>query len=89
MSHSLTPLAACPQPLDHLALRGADEAPALVLRGQTLSYEDFRGRVARLSGWLRAQLPQGEARIDRAADAVASALEMADVFAQLRTTSRG
>ena len=63
MSHSLTPLAACPQPLDHLALRGADEAPALVLRGQTLSYEDLRGRVARLSGWLRAQLPQGEARI--------------------------
>jgi 6,7-dimethyl-8-ribityllumazine synthase len=32
---------------------------------------------------------QGEARIDRAADAVESALEMADVFAQLRTTSRG
>jgi len=30
---------------------------------------------------------QGEARIDRAADAVQSALEMADVFAQLRATA--
>jgi 6,7-dimethyl-8-ribityllumazine synthase len=30
---------------------------------------------------------QGEARIDRAADAVRSALEMADVFAQLRATA--
>jgi 6,7-dimethyl-8-ribityllumazine synthase len=32
---------------------------------------------------------QGEARIERAADAVRSALEMADVFAQLRATLRG
>jgi len=32
---------------------------------------------------------QGEARIDRAADAVRSALEMADVFAQLRATAEG
>ena len=32
---------------------------------------------------------QGEARIDRAADAVRSALEMADVFAQLRATANG
>lgn len=31
---------------------------------------------------------QGEARIDRAADAVHSALEMADVFAQLRATAQ-
>ena len=33
-------------------------------------------------------LAQGEARIDRAADAVRSALEMADVFAQLRASAR-
>jgi 6,7-dimethyl-8-ribityllumazine synthase len=32
---------------------------------------------------------QAEARIDRAADAVRSALEMADVFAQLRASERG
>src|SRR5204863_1474113 len=32
---------------------------------------------------------QGEARIDRASDAVRSALEMADVFAQLRATAAG
>jgi 6,7-dimethyl-8-ribityllumazine synthase len=32
---------------------------------------------------------QGEARIDRAADAVHSALEMADVFAQLRASAAG
>ena len=32
---------------------------------------------------------QGEARIDRAAEAVRSALEMADVFAQLRSSLRG
>jgi 6,7-dimethyl-8-ribityllumazine synthase len=32
---------------------------------------------------------QGEARIDRAADAVRSALEMADMFAQLRASARG
>ena len=32
---------------------------------------------------------QAEARIDRAADAVRTALEMADVFAQLRASARG
>jgi 6,7-dimethyl-8-ribityllumazine synthase len=34
-------------------------------------------------------IEQGEARIERAADAVRSALEMADVFAQLRASVRG
>lgn len=41
------------RPLDHLAARGADMAPALVLRSGTLSYEDLRTRIARLAGWLR------------------------------------
>ena len=40
-------------PLDHLALRGADDAPALLLRSGTLTYEALRTRVARLAGWLR------------------------------------
>jgi acyl-CoA ligase (AMP-forming) (exosortase A-associated) len=51
------------QPLDHLALRGADEAPALVLRGSTLSFKDLRSRVSRLAGWLAAQVPQPGARV--------------------------
>ena len=41
------------RPLDHLALTGADEAPALVLREGILSYKDLRTRVSRLAGWLR------------------------------------
>jgi acyl-CoA ligase (AMP-forming) (exosortase A-associated) len=39
-------------PLDHLALRGADDAPALLLRGSALTYEGLKARVERLSGWL-------------------------------------
>ena len=50
-------------PLDHLALRGSDEAPALVLRGSTLSFKDLRSRVSRLAGWLAAQVPQQGARV--------------------------
>jgi acyl-CoA ligase (AMP-forming) (exosortase A-associated) len=48
------PIQACP--LDHLALRGADDAPALVLRDRVLSYQDLRSRVAVLAGWLRETL---------------------------------
>ncbi|MXO72332.1 acyl-CoA ligase (AMP-forming), exosortase A system-associated [Alteraurantiacibacter buctensis] len=52
-----------PLPLDHLALRGSDEDAALVLRGETLSWKDLRSRVAALSGWLAAQVPQAGARV--------------------------
>ena len=51
------------RPLDHLASRGADDAPALVLREGTVSYKDLRDRVARLAGWLRAQVPEAGARV--------------------------
>jgi acyl-CoA ligase (AMP-forming) (exosortase A-associated) len=51
------------RPLDHLALRGADGDPALVLREETLSYEDLRTRVARLAGWLRSQVDEPGARV--------------------------
>lgn len=51
------------RPLDHLALRGADEAPALVLRDGTLSYKALRTRVSRLAGWLSAKVPEKGARI--------------------------
>ena len=50
-------------PLDHLALRGADGDPALVLRGETLSYKDLRSRVSRLAGWLREQVADDGARV--------------------------
>lgn len=43
------------RPLDHLALRGEDNAPALVLREGTYSYKDLRDRVAAMAGWLRAE----------------------------------
>ncbi len=57
------PLNSAIRPLDHLALRGTDAAPALVLRGETLSYKDLRLRVGRLAGWLAAQVPEEGARV--------------------------
>jgi acyl-CoA ligase (AMP-forming) (exosortase A-associated) len=51
------------QPLDRLALRGADEAPALVLREGVLSYKALRSRVSRLAGWLAAQAPAPGERV--------------------------
>lgn len=50
-------------PLDHLALRGSDQAAALVLRDGPLNYKDLRDRVARLAGWLESQLPVKGARV--------------------------
>lgn len=55
----LTPI----RPLDHLALRGADAAPALVLRDGTLSFKDLKERVARMAGWLKAMVPESGARV--------------------------
>jgi acyl-CoA ligase (AMP-forming) (exosortase A-associated) len=50
-------------PLDHLAEAGEDAAPALVLRGHSISYQDLRSRLSRLSGWLAAQVPETGARV--------------------------
>ena len=50
-------------PLDHLAERGSDDAPALVLRGEVLSYKDLRSRVSRLAAWLRSQAGEDGARV--------------------------
>lgn len=50
-------------PLDHLVLRGADEAPALVLRDGPLTYKDLRDRIARLAGWLQARIGEPGARV--------------------------
>jgi acyl-CoA ligase (AMP-forming) (exosortase A-associated) len=57
------PLNSAIRPLDHLALRGEDAAPALVLRSGTLSYKDLRDRIARLAGWLKTLVPQQGARV--------------------------
>jgi 6,7-dimethyl-8-ribityllumazine synthase len=73
-----------------------------VVRGETAHFEYVAGEAAsglQLAG-IETGVPvafgvltvenveQAEARIDRAADAVRSALEMADVFARLRATER-
>ena len=52
-----------PRPLDHLAQCGADGDPALVLRGETLSWQDLRSRVARAAAWLQKAVPQQGARV--------------------------
>ncbi len=51
------------RPLDHLALRGADEAPALVLREGPVSYKDLRTRVSRLAAWLQKRVAVRGARV--------------------------
>jgi acyl-CoA ligase (AMP-forming) (exosortase A-associated) len=52
-----------PRPLDHLALCGADDDAALVLRGETLSWNTLRSRVARLAAWLARRVPERGARV--------------------------
>src|SRR5688572_16873499 len=52
-----------PQPLDRLAERGRDAAPALVLRGETLSWKDLRSRVGRMAAWLRSVAPEPGTRV--------------------------
>ena len=74
-----------------------------VVRGETPHFELRRRRRRRRACSSRRSRPacpvafgvlttdtveQAEARIERAADAVRTALEMADVFAQLRASSR-
>ncbi|MEW9856945.1 acyl-CoA ligase (AMP-forming), exosortase A system-associated [Novosphingobium sp. M1R2S20] len=49
--------------LDHLAERGRAEAPALVLREGTISFETLRTRVATLAGWLSEQVHEKGARV--------------------------
>lgn len=51
------------RPLDHLVLRGDDEATALVLRDAVVTYKDLRTRVSRLAGWLRTMVDEDGARV--------------------------
>jgi acyl-CoA ligase (AMP-forming) (exosortase A-associated) len=54
---------ATPYPLDHLAERGRDDAPALVLRTGAFNWKDLRARVSRLAGWLKGKVPEPGARV--------------------------
>jgi len=51
------------RPLDHLADCGRDADPALVLRGEALSFKELKSRVARLASWLARQVPEPGARV--------------------------
>ena len=51
------------RPVDHLADFGEDSAPALILRDRTLTYQDLRRRIGVLAAWLRATVPQPQARV--------------------------
>ena len=50
-------------PLDHLALRGVDDAPALLLRPGPVSYQALRARVGLLSAWLSDRIGEPGARV--------------------------
>lgn len=54
------PLETAPLPLDHLAIRGREEAPALVLREGVLSYKDLTERVGAMAAWLSARARRGD-----------------------------
>ena len=51
-----------PQPIDHV-LRGAPDAPALVLKDRTLSFAELEAEVAALAGWLKTTVPESGARV--------------------------
>ena len=52
-----------PYPIDHVLRNGAGNAPALVLKGRTLSFAEAERDVAELAGWLRAEVAEPGARV--------------------------
>ena len=52
-----------PRPLDHLTLRGAADAPALVLKDRVLSYAGLEARIGQLAAWLAMRAPKRGARV--------------------------
>ncbi|QOV94945.1 acyl-CoA ligase (AMP-forming), exosortase A system-associated [Novosphingobium sp. ES2-1] len=50
-------------PLDHLALRGGRDAPALVLKDRTLSHEALNARVGTLAKWLKSRVGEPGGRV--------------------------
>lgn len=51
------------RPIDHLALTGEADAPALVLRDRVMSFADLRLSVALLAGWLADRVPERGGRV--------------------------
>jgi len=51
------------RPIDHLALSGAAEDPALLLRDTVFTFEDLRSRIGALGAWLNRALPEPGARV--------------------------
>jgi len=51
------------QPIDHLALCGRDDAPALVLRDVVLSFKALNSRVSQLAAWLQSCVPDKGKRV--------------------------
>lgn len=56
-SHSLE---TAPLPLDHLAIRGRGDDPALVLRDGVLSYKALTERVGAMASWLTGRAQKGD-----------------------------
>ncbi|MGE8133461.1 acyl-CoA ligase (AMP-forming), exosortase A system-associated [Novosphingobium subterraneum] len=50
-------------PLDHLALRGERDVPALVLKDRTLSHEALNARVGTLAKWLKSRVGEPGGRV--------------------------
>lgn len=59
----MTGTALITRPLDHLALRGDAEAPALRIGAEVISYAALDQQVGRLSAWLAQQVPEKGSRI--------------------------
>ncbi|MBX7526927.1 acyl-CoA ligase (AMP-forming), exosortase A system-associated [Qipengyuania vesicularis] len=49
-----------PFPLDHLAGRGVENAPALILKDRVLTHSELAARVALLAGWLAKEVSEGD-----------------------------
>jgi acyl-CoA ligase (AMP-forming) (exosortase A-associated) len=52
-----------PYPIDHVALSGQGDAPALVTKSVTISYDDLETGVGRLAAALQRLVPQAGARV--------------------------
>jgi acyl-CoA ligase (AMP-forming) (exosortase A-associated) len=50
-------------PIDHLALRGARDAAALVLKDRVLTFAELEADVAALAGWLKGAIREPGARV--------------------------
>ncbi|GEN98886.1 acyl-CoA ligase (AMP-forming), exosortase A system-associated [Novosphingobium sediminis] len=50
-------------PLDHLALKGRPDAPALVFKTHVLTFQALNRRLGQLAAWLSAAVPEPGARV--------------------------